>query len=84
MKGPTASCSSRAGPANLSRASTPPSPPPTYDPRTGTSTATENMTTNRRNHSATLLPDGRVLVLGGINHGDASRSAELYDTGTGN
>ena len=55
-----------------------------YDPRTGTWTATANMNTNRRDHSATLLPDGRVLVAGGTNYDDASGSAELYDPGTGN
>lgn len=50
-----------------------------YDPRTGTFTATGNMTTPRALHTATLLPNGKVLVAGGTN----GRSAELYDPGTG-
>jgi hypothetical protein len=55
-----------------------------YDPRTGTWTATASMSTNRRNHTATLLLDGRVLVAGGIAHDGAYGSAELYLPGPGN
>ena len=51
-----------------------------YDPSTGTFTATGNMTTNRAGHTATLLPDGRVLI-GGEYTGDGT--AELYDPATG-
>jgi hypothetical protein len=57
-----------------------------YDPSTGTFAATANMTTPRSDHTATLLPDGRVLIVGGVHAGigniaDYSK-AELYDPGT--
>jgi hypothetical protein len=46
-----------------------------YDPVTRTFTPTGNMTTARSNHTATLLPDGRVLIAGG----DSRSTAEVYD-----
>ncbi len=46
-----------------------------YDPSTGSWTATGSMGEARGNHTATLLSDGRVLVVGGF----ALASAELYD-----
>ena len=65
-----------------------------YDPSTGTFTPTGSMHTARSGHTATLLPDGQVLVAGGgcnKGHGfcdagsflDNLRSAELYNPKTG-
>jgi hypothetical protein len=51
-----------------------------YDPATGTFSLTGSMTVPRRDHTATLLPDGRVLIAGG--EGNLA-SAELYDPKTG-
>ena len=42
------------------------------------------MTAARYDHTATLLPNGRVLVVGGDHFGAAVASAELYDPGSGN
>jgi hypothetical protein len=51
-----------------------------YDPERGSWTATGSMIEARRGFTATLLPDGRVLVAGG----DADfRMAELYDPRSG-
>jgi galactose oxidase-like protein len=54
-----------------------------YDPLTGTFTATGSMTTARRLHSATLLPGGKVLIVGGYGRSNELRRAELYDPSTG-
>ena len=50
-----------------------------YDPATGSWTATGSMNAPRSGHLAALLPDGRVLVAGGVE----LNSAELYDPATG-
>ncbi len=50
-----------------------------YDPATGTFVATGSMITPRADHTATLLPNGQVLIVGP----GASSGAELYDPGTG-
>jgi N-acetylneuraminic acid mutarotase len=41
------------------------------------------MTTARRDHTATLLPNGKVLVAGGLSGNQFLSSAELYDSATG-
>jgi hypothetical protein len=51
-----------------------------YDPSTGTYTATGNMVTGRAADTATLLPDGTVLMAGSqLAGGGSLASAELYD-----
>jgi hypothetical protein len=52
-----------------------------YDPAAGTSSPTGFMTTVREFHTATPIPDGRVLVAGGA--GGAPGTAELWDPATG-
>jgi hypothetical protein len=53
-----------------------------YDPAAGTFTPTGPMAEARESDSATLLQDGRVLIVGGQNNQILS-SAELYDPKTG-
>jgi Galactose oxidase, central domain/Kelch motif len=51
-----------------------------YDPSSGTWTATGRMIQKRLDYTATLLPSGKVLVVGGGDEGgEALNSAELYD-----
>jgi len=50
-----------------------------YDPATGSWTATQPLQTSRYGHTATLLPSGKVLVVGG----SGSANAELYDPAAG-
>jgi hypothetical protein len=53
-----------------------------YDPLSGTFRLTgSNMQVAREQHTATLLPDGRVLIAGGENSGVFLSSAEIYDPG---
>jgi hypothetical protein len=55
-----------------------------YDPKTGTFSGTGSMTTSREDHTATRLPDGHVLIVGGNDAGSRTvASAELYDPTTG-
>jgi hypothetical protein len=57
-----------------------------YDPATGLFSATGDMTRIRHKHEATLLTDGRVLVVGGADEQDgrhAYTSAEIYNPATG-
>ena len=68
----------------------PPSPRPSiYDPATGTFSPTGSMLTPRVAHTATLSPDGYVLIAGGLTSAAAIKepmplaSAEIYDPATG-
>ena len=55
-----------------------------YDPASGSWTATGNMLESRGpGHTATLLPNGSVLIAGGYPAGTMLASAELYDPATG-
>jgi len=58
-----------------------------YDSSTGTFTATRDMTHARHAHTATLLPDGEVLITGGgielVPPFGTYASAELYDPSSG-
>jgi hypothetical protein len=54
-----------------------------YDPLTGKWTTTGALSTRRVSHRATLLPNGKVLVVGGRNDGSILSSAEVYDVGLG-
>ena len=56
-----------------------------YDPVTGTSSLTGSLHDARYDHTATLLPSGKVLITGGWNSQRlvSLTSAELYDPATG-
>ena len=55
-----------------------------YDPATGTWSNTGGLNTGRYLHTATLLPSGKVLVVGGYkDFSGYLSSAELYDPATG-
>jgi WD40 repeat protein len=64
-----------------------------YDPTSGTWAATGSMSTSRRDHTATLLLNGQVLVVGGYRNAkpggdergpEGLDTAEVYDPATGN
>jgi len=55
-----------------------------FDPATGSFEALPDLQSSRSGHTATLLADGRVLIVGGYNaFFGADASAELYDPATG-
>ena len=51
--------------------------------QSGTWTATGSLATARDDHTATLLPNGKVLVAGGYDGSGTLASAELYDPASG-
>jgi hypothetical protein len=55
-----------------------------FDPATGRFSPTGSMHEGRTGFAATLLPDGRVLVTGGLaNSGEELATAEVYDPAAG-
>jgi len=54
-----------------------------YDSATGQFSATGEMNTGRQNQTATLLPNGKVLLTGGYNASGHLASSELYDPDAG-
>jgi hypothetical protein len=50
-----------------------------YDPAKAIWSATSSLTVGRDTHTATLLPGGRVLVVGGLNNNGTLTSAEIYN-----
>jgi hypothetical protein len=54
-----------------------------FDPATHTFTPTSDMNEPRNGHTATLLPNGKVLFAGGWNQQGRTATAELYDPQTG-
>jgi Bacterial Ig-like domain (group 2)/Galactose oxidase, central domain len=56
-----------------------------YDPSTGTFTQTGSMAVGRFLHTATLLQNGKVLIVGGVltSAAEPAATAEVYDPATG-
>jgi hypothetical protein len=56
-----------------------------YDPSTGVFTQTGSMAVARFRHTATLLQNGKVLIVGGVplDSSNPTSTAELYDLATG-
>src|SRR5262250_2222609 len=55
-----------------------------YDPATGTRTPLPALRTPRADHTATVLPDGSVLIVGGLGASGAALAApELIDVAAG-
>lgn len=56
-----------------------------YDPTMGTFSSTSGMATARFGHTATLLANGKVLVVGGFASysSEPTATAEIYDSATG-
>ena len=55
----------------------------TFDPKTNSFTAAADLNEERTGHTATLLPNGQVLIAGGWGVNGRSSTAELFDPQTG-
>ena len=56
---------------------------PSFDSKEGVFTVlTDALSTARWDHSATLLPDGRIVIIGGRNESGELSSAEIFDPAT--
>jgi hypothetical protein len=74
---------SPSGTAEPTTAATTPPAAPLPPAMAGSWTATGSMTTPRRQHTATQLPNGTVLVAGGTMEEGILASAERYDSASG-
>ena len=54
-----------------------------YDPASGNWTGTGSLGSAHGGHTATLLPNGKVVVAGGFDGFSFLSSAELYDPASG-
>ena len=72
-----------AGGANITPCCTDLASAELYDPTAGTFSLTGSMSIAHTRGTATLLPNGKVLVAGGWNGGSVNASAELYDPTAG-
>ena len=54
-----------------------------FDPGTSSFSEAGTLTTERSQHAAVLLSDGRVLIAGGYNDAGNPRTTELFDPATG-
>jgi N-acetylneuraminic acid mutarotase len=53
-----------------------------WDPATGAWSSAGSLKTARRGHRASLLPQGKVLVVGGENNSGSLASVEIYEPAT--